>query len=75
MFYSNFLYAQPSFLEGLARVIDAGCVLDEYNNMRSSHEADSFAMWADWAAVGADIKAATEQFHNQLQLELASVEE
>jgi len=74
MGYSDFLFAQPSFMEGLARVVDAAGALNEYNRMPASQEADALAMWADWAAVGAEIAAAAAQFNGRVRLELARVE-
>ena len=37
-YYSSFLFAEPSFLEGMARVVDFGGTLNEYN--RSATESD-----------------------------------
>lgn len=74
MGYSDFLFAQPSFLEGVARVVDVGGSLNRYNRMPTAQEADSLAMWADWAAVGSEIASAAVQFKNQVRPELVSVE-
>ena len=74
MGYSDFLFAQPGFLEGMARVVDTAGALNQYNRMPSSQEADALAMWADWAAVGAEIAAAAAQFNGRVRLELKSVE-
>ena len=49
-FYSDFLYARPSFLEGMARVMDIGGALNEYNNFLSDEDADFVALWMDWSA-------------------------
>jgi hypothetical protein len=74
MGYSDFLFARPSFLEGVARVIDTAGALNQYNRMPSAQEADALAMWSDWAAVGAEIAAAAAQFNGRARVELASVE-
>lgn len=56
--FSTFLFAQPSFLEGMGRVLDFGGTLNEYNRARTPEEADAIAAWADWSAVGADLLGA-----------------
>ena len=53
--YTDFLFARPSFLEGLARVVDFFGVLQEYNTSSTPESADLRAMRADWEAVGADL--------------------
>ncbi|HOC93882.1 MAG TPA: hypothetical protein PKH33_16160 [bacterium] len=55
---TDYLYAKPSFLGGMARVLDLGGTLKEYNSSSSSEEADARAISSDWKMVGKDIKAA-----------------
>jgi hypothetical protein len=52
---TGFLYARPSFLEGLSRVIDFENLQKEYNTSSSSEQADERAIQADWIAVGNDL--------------------
>lgn len=52
--YTDFLFARPSFLEGMARVYDLGGTLQEYNNAPSAEEADAIALEMDAQAVGQD---------------------
>ncbi len=52
---SNFLYASPSFIEGIARTIDLGNTLSEYNY---SNNPDEIALYMDWAVIGNDIRKA-----------------
>jgi hypothetical protein len=59
--YSDFLFARPSFIEGVARVMDLGATLQEYNGHGSSEEADSIALMSDWRAVGDDLRRAMHQ--------------
>jgi hypothetical protein len=59
---TNFLYAVPSFLGGAARVLDLGSTFTIYNETFSPSRADSYALKADWVAVGDDMKTALEQF-------------
>jgi hypothetical protein len=53
--HSDFLFASPSFLEGLARIIDFGNLLEKYNTSSSEDAADERAIRADWEAVGNDL--------------------
>lgn len=56
------LYARPSFLEGLARLVDFTGSLNTYNSSNSPEEADSRALMSDWEAVGLDLISAYEEF-------------
>jgi hypothetical protein len=57
---SDFLFARPSFVEGMARSIDLFGVLQEYNKSPSENAADSKALYHDFKAVGNDIARAVE---------------
>lgn len=61
-YYSTFLFARPSFIEGVARVVDLGGTLNVYNESPNSELADFLAMRADWLAVGSDIAGAIAYF-------------
>ena len=56
--YSDLLYAEPSFLEGIARVTDLGATLEEYNTSPSGELADFYAIRSDWRQVGEDLSEA-----------------
>jgi len=56
------LYATPSFLEGIARSIDIGDTLTEYNGSESGAAADLRALRSDWIAIGNDLRQAMSQF-------------
>jgi hypothetical protein len=56
--YSDILYARPSFAEGMARIMDFGNTLSEYNR---TPDPDAVAIAADWNAVAEDLYAAIEQ--------------
>ena len=64
-FYSDFLYARPSFLEGMARVMDFGGALNEYNTFLSDEDADFVALWMDWSAVGQDMRDAMSMYESE----------
>lgn len=57
---SDFLFASPSFLSGMARTIDLGAALNwnSYNMSRTGEEADIRAIAQDWKAVGRDLRRA-----------------
>ncbi len=59
---TDFLYARPSIIEGIARLLDFGNILNEYNRSRTSQEADIRALRADWYVVGDDLRRAYEEF-------------
>jgi len=60
--FTTFLYAKPSFREGLARVLDVGATFDSYNDSPSADEADFTATVSDWYAVGADLLSAVNLY-------------
>ena len=53
--YSSFLFARPSFLEGMGRVLDFGGTMTDFNRSLTPEMADELAMRADWSQVGADL--------------------
>ncbi len=53
---STFLFAEPSFTEGMARVLDMGGTLNLYNHFPTPAQADFWAISADWRAVGQDLR-------------------
>lgn len=61
---STFLFATPSFLTGMARVIDLFGQLDEYNSSPTVTLADYLAMKSDWASVGDDLREAMTRYSN-----------
>lgn len=63
---STFLFAVPSWAEGVGRLLDFGDTLTEYNVSGSTAEADARAMRADWCAVGDDLRAAADEIERDL---------
>lgn len=61
-FRTGFLFARPSFLEGIARLLDFGNTLTEYNTSPSGEAADYYAMQSDWEMVGQDLWSGIHQF-------------
>jgi hypothetical protein len=62
---SDFLFAQPSFASGVARVLDLWGQFDAYNASSTPDEADAKAIAADWFVVGQDIIDAVEQYDTE----------
>lgn len=62
---ARFLFADPSFLMGMARVLDLTGQFDEYNMSITPEEADAMAFWCDWIVVGHDLRDAFEQFSTE----------
>lgn len=55
---SAYLYARPSFIEGVARLVDFAGTLNEYNGSNASSQADTTAISSDWKVVGDDLRTA-----------------
>lgn len=64
---SDFLFARASFWEGIARLIDFGGTLDEYNTALTPEQADRIALEQDWIAVGKDLQWAMDEFEVELE--------
>jgi len=62
---SDFLYAKPSFVEGLARIMDLGNTLNKYNTFPTGKEADYVAISQDWAMVGQDFYDAITEYERE----------
>ena len=61
----NQLFARPSFVEGIARLLDFAGTLQEYNGSRTNVEADTRALKNDWNAVGDDLRGAIKTYERQ----------
>lgn len=59
---SSFLFANPSFINGVAHFLDFEGNFDAYNISRTPLEADVKALYADWLAVGNALTEAMEAF-------------
>ena len=53
--YSTRLFSMPSFIEGVARILDFGNTLELYNESRTPQHADEEALFSDWMAIGEDM--------------------
>jgi hypothetical protein len=52
------LFDRPSFWSGFTSLLDFRPNMAKYQTSDSEREADAQSLGADWAAVGADLKAA-----------------
>lgn len=50
------LFARPSFIEGMSRVLDLGGTLQEYNNSETEQKTDIEELKNDWHAIGDDLR-------------------
>jgi len=57
-FRSTFLFANPSWIEGIGRLVDFANALTEYNRTGSPEDPDARAIAQDWLAVGDDLRRA-----------------
>jgi hypothetical protein len=62
MGHSYLLFARPSFLGGIARLLDFGGTLKVYNESRNGEEADNLAFLQDWKAIVGDLREAVVQY-------------
>ena len=59
---SDYLFATPSFLGGMASILDLGSTMTLYNESLTPEEADSKAVFSDWTVVGHDIESSMVTF-------------
>ena len=66
---SDFLFAQPSFVSGVARLLDWYGLYDAYSTSCTGREADYKALSSDWQMIGQDIRDAMAVFEDSLPAE------
>ncbi len=59
--YSGLLYSEPTFLRGVASILDLGGNLLAFNVSPTDAIADMLAIRSDWRAVGGDIGTAMNE--------------
>jgi hypothetical protein len=64
---SDFLFARPSFLEGVARNLDLFGVLNVYNYSENGEKADAKALLSDWAAIYRDLNNSYDGLKCQIE--------
>lgn len=63
---SDYLFARPSFIEGIARLIDPTGSLNSYNRAPTPESADARALAEDWRAVGHDVRVALDELRHEV---------
>jgi hypothetical protein len=58
---SEFLFTRPRGLFGVGRFVDFGGTFDSYNSSDTGNVADATAVFADWKAVGDDLRSTSQQ--------------
>lgn len=59
--YTDLLYNRPTFWGGLARCLDVGGTLREFNTSPTGQDADRIALASDWYAIGDDMHRAIRE--------------
>ncbi len=59
------LFARPSFVEGISRILDMGNTLEQYNTSQIEEEADLEALKSDGKAVGNDMRSSINTYEQQ----------
>jgi hypothetical protein len=63
---TDYLFAMPSFLTGVARLFDLYGQFDTYNDSSSDDSADARALYSDWRMVGQDLAGAMTRMDREL---------
>jgi hypothetical protein len=66
--FTSYLFARPSFVEGIGRLFDFGGTLNEYNYSLDEDQADQVALECDWHAIGQDLRAAVGEYRRGKQI-------
>jgi hypothetical protein len=64
---SDFLFARPSVMEGIARNADLYGLLNVYNQSENGTQADQTAIMMDWIAVYKDLYEAYKDLVCQIE--------
>jgi hypothetical protein len=63
---SLFLMERPSFIEGMARAVDIGDSMTNYNYSPNGDQADHAGIWADWELIAGDLRVAAQRYATEL---------
>ena len=64
---SGRLFANPSAFEGISRVLDILGNQDAYNEDLTPQQADSRALYSDWASVGDHLILASQELASDVR--------
>lgn len=59
------LFAEPSLIEGVSRVLDLGGTLQNYNSSETEQKADAEEIKNDWLAVGDDLRFSISNYEQE----------
>lgn len=65
---SDYLFARPTFISGIARLFDFSGTLNVYNISPDEQTADMRAFQEDWKALGNDMRAALAAYKEEQEL-------
>lgn len=63
---SDFLFARPSFIGGISKILDFGGTLKIYNESPNERIADIKALSEDWKAVGSALRSALAEYRSSI---------
>lgn len=69
---TDYLFARPSFLSGVASLFDFAWALNQYIEASTPEEADRIALAVDWGMIGQDLQQAIDQYR-EMHPELSPV--
>ena len=69
--YTAYLFARPSFIEGMARLFDFAGALNTYTTFPTPELADTYAIACDWHQVGTDMQWAIVEYTPEVDLQEA----
>ncbi len=58
---SDFLFARPSWISGVGRVIDLWACFEDFNDSPTNEAADERGLYSDWRMIGEELARAIEQ--------------
>lgn len=64
---TTFLFASPSLLSGIARILDICSQFDGYNESETDETADATALYSDFRMVGQDLQKAMESLSDEME--------
>lgn len=73
--FTYYLFARPTFLEGVARTLDITGAFDSYNESSDGKAADARALTNDWKMVGFDIQTGLDGYGKEIKGKEASKRE
>ena len=65
LYTPNKLFAEPSSIEGMSRVVDLGATMQIYNISETEQQADFEALRNDWRAIGDDLRYSIRMYEQE----------